>query len=79
MVLTLPADPDASARRIRDALVVATDVDVAVIISDTHGRAWRLGTVNVAIGAVDAADRRSARADRPHRLHPPRDNGRARR
>jgi len=52
IVLTLPADPDASARRIRDALVAATDVDVAVIISDTHGRAWRLGTVNVAIGAA---------------------------
>ncbi|MCU0521833.1 MAG: coenzyme F420-0:L-glutamate ligase, partial [Anaerolineae bacterium] len=50
IVLTLPQDPDASARQIREGLAVATGADVAVIISDTHGRAWRLGTVNVAIG-----------------------------
>ena len=52
VVLTLPADPDASARRLRDSLVAATGADIAVIISDTHGRAWRLGTVNVAIGVA---------------------------
>ncbi len=52
IALTLPEDPDASARRIREKLLAATGADVAVIISDTHGRAWRLGTVNVAIGVA---------------------------
>ncbi len=51
-VLTLPADPDASARAIRAGLMAATYTDIAVIISDTHGRAWRLGTVNVALGVA---------------------------
>ena len=56
VALTLPVDPDASARRIRDGLirvarsVAESDVDIAVIITDSHGRAWRLATVNVAIG-----------------------------
>ena len=48
--LLLPADPDASARRIRDALRAASDAQMAVIICDSHGRAWRFGTVGVAIG-----------------------------
>ncbi|MEJ5308805.1 MAG: coenzyme F420-0:L-glutamate ligase [Anaerolineae bacterium] len=52
IALTLPEDPDASAQRIRAGLMAATGADVAVIISDTHGRAWRLGTVNVAIGVA---------------------------
>ena len=52
VVLTLPENPDRSAREIRTALTDATGVDVAVIISDTHGRAWRLGTVNLAIGVT---------------------------
>jgi coenzyme F420-0:L-glutamate ligase / coenzyme F420-1:gamma-L-glutamate ligase len=52
VVLTLPEHPDRSAREIRDALNAATGADVAVIISDTHGRAWRLGTVNLAIGVA---------------------------
>ena len=52
IALTLPEDPDASAQRIREALMAATGADVAVIITDTHGRAWRLGTVNVALGVA---------------------------
>lgn len=52
IALTLPEDPDASARRIRDGLMAATGADVAVIITDTHGRPWRLGTVNVALGVA---------------------------
>ncbi|HQE91327.1 MAG TPA: coenzyme F420-0:L-glutamate ligase [Anaerolineae bacterium] len=52
IALTLPVDPDASARRLRERLIEATGADVAVIISDTHGRAWRLGTVNVALGVA---------------------------
>lgn len=50
IVLLLPLDPDASAHRLRSALVAATGAEVAVIIDDSHGRAWRLGTVGVAIG-----------------------------
>lgn len=50
--LLLPADPDASARRMRDAIRDAAGADVAVIISDSHGRAWRFGTVGVAIGVA---------------------------
>jgi coenzyme F420-0:L-glutamate ligase/coenzyme F420-1:gamma-L-glutamate ligase len=55
-VLRLPVDPDASAARLRDALGRVFGTSPAVIIADSHGRAWRLGTVGVAIGAagVDA-------------------------
>jgi coenzyme F420-0:L-glutamate ligase/coenzyme F420-1:gamma-L-glutamate ligase len=48
-VVVLPADPDASARRLRAGLAAA-GVDVAVIISDTFGRPWREGQTDVAIG-----------------------------
>jgi len=52
-VLTLlPLDPDASARGIRDRLLALTGVEVGVIISDTFGRPWRLGIVNVALGVA---------------------------
>lgn len=50
--LLLPADPDASARRLRDAIRASTGAGLAVIISDSHGRAWRFGTVGVAIGVA---------------------------
>jgi len=52
VALLLPEDPDASARRLRDALRAATGAEVAVVINDSHGRAWRLGTVGVAIGVA---------------------------
>jgi coenzyme F420-0:L-glutamate ligase/coenzyme F420-1:gamma-L-glutamate ligase len=48
----LPEDPDRSARRLRDGLRGRLDVDVAVIISDTFGRAWRRGLTDVAIGCA---------------------------
>lgn len=48
----LPADPDRSARRIRNALAATGGVDVAVVISDTFGRAWRTGLTDVAIGVA---------------------------
>ncbi|HEY3141383.1 MAG TPA: coenzyme F420-0:L-glutamate ligase [Acidimicrobiales bacterium] len=48
----LPEDPDRSARRIRDGIRGKLDVDVAVIISDTFGRAWRRGLTDVAIGCA---------------------------
>jgi len=50
----LPLDPDRSARHVRDALA-ARAVDVAVIVSDTFGRAWRLGLTDVAIGVAGVA------------------------
>jgi len=46
----LPKDPDASAERIRRELADRFDVDVAVIVSDTHGRPFRNGAIGVAIG-----------------------------
>ena len=50
-VLTLlPKDPDASALRLSDRLRELTGIAVGVIISDTFGRPWRLGIVNVALG-----------------------------
>jgi coenzyme F420-0:L-glutamate ligase/coenzyme F420-1:gamma-L-glutamate ligase len=48
----LPVDPDASARRIRSRVKHLTGVEVGVVISDTFGRAWRLGQTNVAIGVA---------------------------
>ncbi len=48
----LPIDPDASARRLRDDLIERTGVRVGVIVSDTFGRPWRLGIVNVALGVA---------------------------
>ena len=50
VVAVLPPDPDASARRMRQALRERLGFDVAVIISDTFGRPWRHGLVNIAIG-----------------------------
>jgi coenzyme F420-0:L-glutamate ligase/coenzyme F420-1:gamma-L-glutamate ligase len=48
----LPEEPDLSARRIRDALAARTGAPVAVVISDSFGRPWREGLVNVAIGVA---------------------------
>ncbi len=50
VVAVLPPDPDASARAIRQAIRERLGFDVAVIISDTFGRPWRHGLVNIAIG-----------------------------
>jgi coenzyme F420-0:L-glutamate ligase/coenzyme F420-1:gamma-L-glutamate ligase len=49
-VVLLPVDPDASATRIRDEIARRAHVTVAVVITDTFGRAWREGHTNVAIG-----------------------------
>ena len=51
----LPRDPNASARRIREAVRARTGCTVAVVISDTFGRPWRMGTTDVAIGAAGIA------------------------
>jgi len=50
VVAVLPIDPDASARAIRQGLRERLGVEVAVLISDTFGRPWRNGIVNIAIG-----------------------------
>jgi coenzyme F420-0:L-glutamate ligase/coenzyme F420-1:gamma-L-glutamate ligase len=51
-VVLLPADPDASAARVRHDLRLRTGHVVGVIVTDTFGRAWRVGIANVAIGAA---------------------------
>ncbi len=51
-VLLLPVDPDESARRIRAGLRERLGVRVGVVISDTAGRAWRDGLVDIAIGCA---------------------------
>lgn len=48
----LPEDADRSAQRLRQQFKEATGAEVAVIINDTHGRAWRMGAVGVAIGVA---------------------------
>ncbi len=51
-VCLLPLDPDASAARLRAQLSRLAGVELAVVISDTFGRPWRNGLVNVAIGVA---------------------------
>jgi len=51
-VLLLPLDPDASAAALREALRATTGATVGVVITDSHGRPFRLGTVGVAIGVA---------------------------
>jgi coenzyme F420-0:L-glutamate ligase / coenzyme F420-1:gamma-L-glutamate ligase len=52
LVVLLPEHPDESARQIREALRKLSGVSVGVVISDSFGRPWREGQVNVAIGAA---------------------------
>jgi coenzyme F420-0:L-glutamate ligase/coenzyme F420-1:gamma-L-glutamate ligase len=51
-LVLLPEDADASAERLRTRFEQLTGVAPAVIINDSHGRAWRLGTVGTAIGCA---------------------------
>ena len=52
MVTLLPDDPDASAERLRARIRDLSGVEVGVIVSDTFGRPWRMGIVNVALGVA---------------------------
>jgi coenzyme F420-0:L-glutamate ligase/coenzyme F420-1:gamma-L-glutamate ligase len=54
-VLLLPPDPDASARALRAGIAAARGVRPALLVSDSFGRAWRLGQTDVAIGAAGFA------------------------
>lgn len=51
-VTLLPHDPDASARRLRERLTALLGVPLAVVVSDSFGRPWRLGIVDVALGVA---------------------------
>jgi coenzyme F420-0:L-glutamate ligase / coenzyme F420-1:gamma-L-glutamate ligase len=51
----LPVDPDRSARKIRDVVRAARGFGIGVIVSDTFGRPWRRGLVDVAIGCAGVA------------------------
>jgi coenzyme F420-0:L-glutamate ligase/coenzyme F420-1:gamma-L-glutamate ligase len=53
--ILLPSDPDASARILQMELSKAFDAEIGVIISDTFGRPWREGLVNVALGVAGVA------------------------
>lgn len=69
VVLLLPKDPDGSAARLRDALAQRLGGACGLIISDSFGRPWRKGVVNIALGAAGVGtliDRRGA-ADRSGR------------
>ncbi len=55
VVTLLPLDPDASARRLRDALAQRLGVALAVVITDTFGRPWREGQVEFALGVAGMA------------------------
>jgi len=51
-VLLLPLDPDESARGMRSGLYGATGLNIAVVVSDTAGRAWRVGQTDMAVGCA---------------------------
>jgi coenzyme F420-0:L-glutamate ligase/coenzyme F420-1:gamma-L-glutamate ligase len=50
--LLLPEDPDASAARLRERLARLTGVEPGIVVSDSFGRPWRIGTVGVALGCA---------------------------
>ena len=63
-LVLLPVDSDASARALRTRLHELTGRTVAVIVSDSFGRAWRLGTTDVAIGVAGLAPLLDLRGER---------------
>jgi coenzyme F420-0:L-glutamate ligase / coenzyme F420-1:gamma-L-glutamate ligase len=64
MLVLLPLDPDASAQRIRERLGELTGRDVGVLITDSFGRPWRQGTIDVALGAAGIEVMRDLRGER---------------
>jgi coenzyme F420-0:L-glutamate ligase/coenzyme F420-1:gamma-L-glutamate ligase len=63
-VALLPKNPDASAQKIRQKIKSLTGCDVAVIVSDTHGRPLRMGEINVAIGVAGIKPIRDRRGEK---------------
>lgn len=65
-VLLLPEDPDRSAQDLMSGISALANVEIGVVISDSHGRAWREGTVGVAIGVagIEALSDLRGRRDR---------------
>ena len=51
-LVLLPLDPDSSARALRERVATLAGVDVAVVVTDTAGRAWRVGQTDIAIGCA---------------------------
>jgi coenzyme F420-0:L-glutamate ligase/coenzyme F420-1:gamma-L-glutamate ligase len=62
-VLLLPEEPDKSAKRLRNAMRHETGLELAVVISDSFGRPWRLGTTGVCIGCDGIASLVDRRGD----------------
>jgi coenzyme F420-0:L-glutamate ligase/coenzyme F420-1:gamma-L-glutamate ligase len=62
-VVLLPKNPNASAEKIRQEIKSQTGSDVAVIVSDTHGRPFRMGEINVAIGVAGLKPIRDRRGE----------------
>jgi coenzyme F420-0:L-glutamate ligase/coenzyme F420-1:gamma-L-glutamate ligase len=63
-VALLPKNPDASAQKIKQKIKSLTGYDVAVIVSDTHGRPLRMGEINVAIGVAGIKPIRDRRGEK---------------
>ena len=63
-LVLLPLDPDASARRIRERLRELTGCNVGVLITDSFGRPWRQGTIDVALGSAGIEVMRDLRGTR---------------
>ncbi|KON31993.1 hypothetical protein AC478_01535 [miscellaneous Crenarchaeota group-1 archaeon SG8-32-3] len=63
-IVLLPKDPNASAQKIRQKIRKLTGCDVAVIVSDTHGRPFRNGEINVAIGVAGIKPIRDRRGEK---------------
>ncbi|MGW8289372.1 MAG: coenzyme F420-0:L-glutamate ligase, partial [Candidatus Bathyarchaeia archaeon] len=63
-IVLLPKNPDASAKKIRQEIRKITGCDVAVIVSDTHGRPFRMGEINVAIGVAGIKPIRDRRGEK---------------
>ena len=64
MLVLLPEDPDASAQRIRERVRELTGRTVAVLVTDSFGRPWRQGTIDVALGAAGLEVMRDLRGQR---------------
>ncbi len=64
MLVLLPEDPDSSAQRIRERLLELTGRTVGVLITDSFGRPWRQGTIDVALGSAGLEVLRDLRGSR---------------